>query len=206
MMAKKRTKVPKPKGPRTLPSDAVLAVDPGAKFGAALFVRGRLVELWAGKQTIVEVACISAMAGNMTRNRERDSRGLDPDDDLDVSMVLVIENQFQGAPGPRKPGAKSKPKPFNPKAIASLIKRRHEWEIVAELRGFPFGEAIYPATWQTILKESPAVGGTTKEKSMALATKRWPDFEFTEDGADAACLGLWYCRQQLVEHVELRHR
>lgn len=167
---------------RTVASDFVLAVDPGESFGAALFMHGQFECGWSG------AADISAVARIVKFTHGCDVGG-------NTSKVVVVENQFV-----------SKGKQ-NPKALATLLKRRHMWEIIAEVVGVAVAPAIYPASWQTILAESPAVGGDTKEKSMALAKLRWPDRmdDATGDLADAACMGLWYTRMQMLEHPGLRH-
>lgn len=170
-MAKARRGTPKKTD--TLRGSAVLAIDPGARFGAAMYVSGGMEFVEFGKQDLATVA----------RVIQRASR-------VDTDAVLVVENQFSQRGGRA-----------NPKALATLFRRRHMWEIVAEIRGLRVSPAIYPATWQTVLRESPAVTGDTKEKSRALAALRHPELDdMTDDLADALCMGLWYTRRQLVEH------
>lgn len=186
--------MPKAKKPtkRTLKSLAVLAVDPGAKFGAVLRLRHMVVSVWHGKQSLEAVAGIIAssmrIVDDCTAEEERDK--------YETPLVLACENQFTGRPGGGKKSA-----PFNPKAVASLLKRRHEWEIIAELRGIAYS-AVYPASWQSILKISPAIGGSTKTRAKALCDAKWPGLKLpTEDAMDAACLSYWYDLTQMREYV-----
>lgn len=166
--AKKRTKKkPEQEFKKNL---AILSADPGKNCGASLFVEGELIATWKCLQSVEKVAgYIHAL------HQKAKSLGLKP--------LLIVENQFVH---------KDK---SNPKTMADLYRRRYEWEIIAELRRVEY-QVIYPASWQSILKLSRCRKGTTKDRSIALARTMWPNMDFNEHSADAACMGYWYTKKQ----------
>jgi uncharacterized protein YjaZ len=77
------------------------------------------------------------------------------------------------------------------------MKRRHSWEVIAELYGLRT-VGVYPATWQTQLKAAARLDEngdkrTTKQRSVEVAR-----FMFGQDSirdaeqADAALIAKWY--------------
>ena len=185
---KKRKAKPRAKKLFTLPHRLVLGVDPGAAFGAALFFDGALIAWWDGKQSTEIVARIMAFVKSKVKEHG-------------CTAVVAVENQFVG-----------RGKAANPITTASILRSRHLWEILAELMEIEVGPSFYPASWQTVLAESPILKseGDTKDRSMALARKRWhlvldkkkpaerPDL------ADALCMCLWYTRKQMEEHPRMQ--
>lgn len=98
---------------------------------------------------------------------------------------VAIENQFGGS----RTGFKS---------IETLLRRRHEWEILCEIYGVEVVR-VYPATWQgALLNRVPKFNSdgtkkTTKARSLLLATKLWPKVEgWTQDTAEAAAIAEWF--------------
>ena len=182
-MPKKRAR--RAAAPRSwLGTEWLLSIDPGEAFGAALLKRGELVTVFTADHSLANVSGI--VSGALER--------------CDSDLGLVVEQQFLGR------GAK-----FNPKTTESLMKRRHTWELVAELRKVAW-DRVAPASWQAILKAVPrdpsVKGRQTKVRSMTLACRRWPHLagHFQSRGADvadAALMGLWYSNQQLREHPRL---
>lgn len=113
---------------------------------------------------------------------------------------IVIERQF-GAIRKNKQGGQS----INLKALEALYRRRHEWEILAELYGIRT-LSVYPVVWQSkMLAIAPKFGAggqklTTKARSLYAVAKLWPNVEgWTEDRADAALIARW----RYVERMQL---
>lgn len=158
---------------------AILAVDPAKKFGAALFINSRLVRLWKGEQSIKKIRKILSFS-----SKKAEANG--------VKLCVVVETQYLTTFG--KKGEKKK---VNPKMMAALYKRRHEWEVIAEVWEIDYTN-VYPVSWQVIHKLS--LQKTTKAKSLEIARRKWPKASFDDNSADAACMGYWYTTLQDTEH------
>jgi len=168
----------------------ICSVDPGKLCGVAVRVPGRPPTLHRVRgNRLADVARIV-----MSLRALADEKGVRP--------VVVIENQF----GAMRSGRDGKPS-INLKGLATLYRRRHEWEILCQLYGIEV-ETVWPSTWQTQLKQVPPHNPdgskrSTKAKSLHLAARKWPTiFDWTEDTADAALIGEWY-RMELMRKGEL---
>lgn len=159
----------------------ITAVDPGKFCGVAIFFPGRgtpTVRRLSGDQ-LPEVASIVASVRKAA-------------DEHKVKATIVIENQF-GKVRRNQDGKET----INIKALQTLMRRRHEWEILAEVYGIQT-TTVYPVTWQTILNQVPKLNSdgskrTTKARSLQLAARKFPKiYDWTEDTADAANIGEWY--------------
>ena len=159
----------------------ILAVDPGRSCGVALLLHGHpvLVRTVRGDllghilAVIQHVAKLQAEHGMAT---------------------VVLELQYQ--PRESKDG---KRRGSNPKALATLYKRRHYWEILAEVYGLAV-ELVYPATWQTVLGEVPKLDAegnkrTTKARARAYAEKHFKGKAKDDEQGDALAMGHWRWRQ-----------
>jgi hypothetical protein len=153
----------------------ILAVDPGAKCGVVVLVHGRpvLVRTVRGDLIGEVLAVIQAVV------KLQETHGM---------AVVVVELQFMGR------GSKS-----NPKSMATLYKRRHLWEILAEVYGLMV-EGVYPATWQTVLGEVESWDDAgkkrdTKAKARVYADRRYPGKAKDNEQSDALCMGHWRWRR-----------
>lgn len=168
---------------RTLPCRWFLAVDPGALFGASLFIRGTLVGVWSGRASRKYDSDVIGAILKTGALKVADG-------------ALVIEDQYV----PPKPGRK------NPQTtLKGLLRRRYEWEFVAQDWGIEAVSEVHPSSWQAGLKAAPTTSKDVKARAMAMAKSHWPAFNFkTQDAADSACIGMYYRRVQVVEHPSYR--
>ena len=101
-------------------------------------------------------------------------------------VVVVVELQF-AARGRRS----------NPKGLATLMKRRHVWEVLCEIYGVRVAD-VWPASWQSQLKIAPRLGAdgskrTTKQRSLEAARFYFGDDSIQDaEQADAALIARWY--------------
>lgn len=169
-------------------------VDPGKATGLAVMGPGRPISVVTldGRKLPQVVSYVQQIA----RLGQEEGCG----------SVLVIENQFAGL---YPKGAGSSGSTINLKAIATLFRRRHEWEIIAEVYGVPT-IAVYPSTWQTVLRSVPRYHSdgslrSTKARAILLASQLWPraPVNWTPDKADAALIAEWYRRSKLLEDAKL---
>lgn len=103
------------------------------------------------------------------------------------AAVIVIELQH----GQRPKGGK-----VNYKSLATLFKRRHAWEVIAELYGLRC-EGVWPSTWQTQLKSAARLDEdgnkrTTKERSIEVARFYYGETIKDAEQSDAALIARWY--------------
>jgi hypothetical protein len=155
----------------------IVAVDPGAKCGVAIFVHGVpvFVRTIRGDLTAHAAGVLELV------QRLQEEHGM---------AVIVVELQFAGR------GKKS-----NPKALATLHKRRHVWEILADVYRIAV-EAVYPATWQTVLGEVAGYDERgekrdTKAKARAYCEERWPGRAKDDEQGDAMAMGHWRWRRSV---------
>jgi hypothetical protein len=154
----------------------VLAVDPGTRAGVAIHNRGDtaadLVAAWE-----VNGGSTKAIAGVV---REFLAAS-------DLPKVMVIERQFmkwsQGAAGATK-------------GHETLLRRRHTWEVIAEIFGLPFA-LVYPVSWQSkMLPTKEDDDDDTKTRALRGCLDLYPDrstlWRGYENARDAALLGRWY--------------
>ena len=154
----------------------ILAVDPGARCGVAVLVRGRavLVQTIRGDK-VGDVAGALALVERM-----QEKHGM---------AVMVIEAQY--VPRGRKQ---------NPKALATLYKRRHIWEILATLYRVAVEDPVYPSTWKTVFREienwdDDGKERTTKDKARAYVERYFPGRAKDGEQADALCIAHWRWRR-----------
>lgn len=153
----------------------ILGVDPGAACGVACLVQGRpvLVDTIRGDS----LRPILGVVQELVRLREQHGQ-----------TVLVVELQFAGR------GEK-----FNPKSFEALVKRRHYWEVLAEIYSLTV-EPVYPGTWQTVLADEPKVdeegaARSIKERSKAHADRYFPGLAKDFERADALGIAHWRWRR-----------
>lgn len=156
----------------------VLGVDPGKSCGIACFVGRRLI--WARE---IRGDILMDVVGVVQQiKRLRDEHG---------SVIMAIELQFLG-----------RGKKQNPKSLEALHKRRHTWEILAEVHGIP-RVGVWPGTWQsTQLRTVPRYDDdynkmSTHKRMVIAAQNRWPKTKWTHDMAAAALIG-----KHQIEHGE----
>jgi hypothetical protein len=149
----------------------ILGVDPGKNGAVACLVQGRpaFAETIRGDS----LRPILGVVQHMLKLREQ--HGL---------TVIVVELQYIGR------DAK-----FNPRSFETLLKRRHYWEILAEIYGLPV-EQVYPATWQTVLRDQPkkTEDGTKigiKVRSKAHADRFFPGVAKDYEQSDALGIAHW---------------
>lgn len=153
----------------------ILAVDPGAKCGVAVLVHGRLVLLRTVRGDLIgDVLAVIQLVAKLQAEH-----GM---------ALVVVELQFT-----------PKGKKQNPKSLATLYKRRHVWEILAEVYGLMV-EGVYPSTWQTVLGEvedwdDNGKKRDTKAKARVYADRRFPGRAKDNEQGDAASMGWWRWRR-----------
>jgi hypothetical protein len=94
--------------------------------------------------------------------------------------LLVCEDQYFGR--------------MRGKGLFTLLRRRHIWEIFAQLYGIPF-ESVNPKAWQCYWK-IPQKG---KGKDAILTLARQYKKTAQPDEADAILIGLWAARKREVK-------
>lgn len=153
----------------------ILAVDPGAKCGVAVLLNGRPVFVQTVRGDLLrEVTAVVQMVARL-----QEQHGM---------AVVVVELQFA-----------SRGKKQNPKSMATLYKRRHVWEILAEIYGLVV-EGVYPATWKTVLGEietwdDDGKKRDTKAKARVYADRRFPGKAKDNEQGDALSMAHWRWRQ-----------
>lgn len=181
-----KTKRKKPPGP-PVRAGVIVGVDPGDHCGVAFMCSGLLHGIHSIRGS--RLASISAVF-----------KGLLPLADDHGGAVVVVENQFGAFHGPGK-------RRINIPALGTLFRRRHEWEILAEIYKVPTA-TVYPSSWQTQLaaaSRSYQDGSprSTKARAILVCGQLWPSQEgWTEDTADAALIARWYWQQQIAHGVD----
>jgi len=161
----------------------VVGVDPGKQCGVAVLLKGRLRNTTPIRGD--RLSAISGVVASVARLAEEHG-----------GVVVVVEDQFGKAHGGK----------LNLKALATLFRRRHEWEILCEVYGIPTSR-VYPASWQTQLKGAPkrypdGSKRSTKARALLVCGMIWPAHEgWTDDTADAALIARWYWQQQIAQGV-----
>ena len=164
----------------------IVGVDPGENCGVAVLGAGKLLSIHAIRGS--RLASISAVF-----------KGLVPLAQSGGGAIVVVENQFGRFHGPGKK--------LNLKALGTLFRRRHEWELLAEVYGVPTA-TVYPSSWQTQLAAAPKLypdgsKRSTKARAVLVCGQLWPAQEgWTEDTADAALIARWYRQQQIAHGVD----
>lgn len=146
-------------------SKLVIAIDPGAKAGAALFVNKQLVDYQTAEGNRFE--SLNAVISNM----------LLPYSSISVNeRMAVIEDGFFGK--------------FL-KGSGTLYMRRGLCQAVAENNDIFFHEFVQPATWQNKLF-GPHKGQNTKDLSRAFVKKTYKKDLLNTDICDSICIGHWF--------------
>lgn len=153
----------------------ILGVDPALACGVACLVHGRpvLVDTIRGDS----LSPILGVVQELMKLQKKHGQ-----------TVLVVELQFAGR-GER----------LNPKSYETLVKRRHYWEILAEIYGLTI-EGVYPSTWQTVLADEPKVDAmgekrSIKERSKAHANRHFPGAANDYEQSDALGIAQWRWRR-----------
>lgn len=147
----------------------VLAIDPGAKAGAALFVNGNLVDYQTADGDRFE--SLNNVVTNMVA----------PYHAVDVYRRLaVIEDGFFGK--------------FL-KGSGTLYMRRGLSQAVAEANDIKFMKFVQPATWQNRLF-GPHRGKNTKELSHDFVKKTYKKDLRSADLCDSICIGHWVLEEE----------
>lgn len=178
----RKKKPKKPKRPPTVAPHAavILAIDPGAKAGAAIFVRDRLVAHFAvfgaeGRRDAVEQAQLSAA-------------------NLQLPLAVVAERWATGGPF------------TNPRTMAALGAAWGAWREALELAGVNVKKVVrvYPQTWHAV-----TVGGRmTRDKTRLVewVRQRYGVEPASEDAAAAIGIGCWATHAAKVGDVLPKRR
>ena len=178
---KRKKKTPAP----PVRAEIIVGVDPGEHCGVAVLRSGNLSSIHAVRGS--RLASIAAVFKGLLPLAE------------DHGVVVVIENQFGALHG--------RGRKLNLRALATLFRRRHEWELLAEIYGVPT-DTVYPSSWQTQLaaaSRSYPDGSprSTKARAILVCGQLWPAQDgWTEDTADAALIARWYWQQQIAHGVD----
>jgi hypothetical protein len=158
-----------------------VGVDPGKKCGVAILLHGSpvFVRTIRGDLT-AHVAGVLALVESL-------QAGHGP-------AALVVEAQFVTMARGKDGKSKS-----NPKALATLYKRRHVWEVLCDVYRIMY-EVVYPATWQTVLAEVPRLDDDgekqdTKVRSMAYCADHYPGKAKDAEQSDALAMASWRWRR-----------
>lgn len=149
----------------------VVGVDPGKLCGVAI-LKGRSLAVAATIRgdRLSQIVAIVQQAKKLGAN------------------VLAIELQH---------GMRPKSGKVNYKSLGTLFKRRHAWEVIAELYGLRT-VGVWPSTWQTQLKAAARLDEngnkrTTKQRSVEVARFMFGKDAIKDDAqADAALIAKWY--------------
>lgn len=100
---------------------------------------------------------------------------------------IAIERQFipEVKPGDKEAQGKAH-------SALSTARRAGEWELLCKV-AFPGTKIllVFPTTWRSVLRFGSGSSAQLKARSLAAASKRWPDVTWeTDDQSDAALLGL----------------
>lgn len=114
---------------------------------------------------------------------------------FDGEVRLLLESQYLGP---------------NVKTFESVLRRRHTWDVLAELFGIEV-EAVNPTKWQNAMfppgwASNPGkVKGEKRRRAKAhairIASKAWPtiqDWQKNGDAADAAVMGAWWIESKIL--------
>ncbi len=151
----------------------IFGVDPGKSAALSCFDEARL--LWV---TELRGDILSSVVGAVQRIKQEPGGGRE----------IVIELQYI-----------ARGKKANPKTTAALLKRRHTWEILAELYALPI-QGVHPSTWQsTQLRTAPRFAEdtsklSTHQRMVMVASRLWPKVRWTHDMAAAALIARHHQR------------
>lgn len=149
----------------------ILAIDPGKNAGAALFVRGVLIESWqvkpGGESAIVAEAVVRAEG---------------------EPLVVVRENWMLGG---RRKGDKTRHQHIG--MLPGLGVAWGRWEGALLNVGVPASRIVkvYSRTWQSRVLSGRVL---TRESAIAIAKERASTLahrDVGEDEAVAICIGIW---------------
>jgi len=164
MARRRRGSPPAPALPRTREAIAcvLLAIDPGATAGWALFVAGVLREVGIAKKATQRQAVVQA--------------AIDLAATEGLSLIVVAEAWEAG-------GWKSHT------AMIGTGAQWGRWQEQLEMVGHPVRRIlrVTPQRWRSLVLKA-----RTKDAAVAYCAARWEGFVFaTADACEAACVGAW---------------
>lgn len=157
----------------------ILAIDPGATSGAALWSRGRLEMAAAVTSAAARGDCVTAATNAAAL--------------AGVPLVVVMERWTAG--GHRGHAQ-----------IVGLGAQAGRWLEALELAGIPAADVVrvYPQTWRAVLAPLPRKTGEQAKASARMIAAGHLGREVLTDAAEAACIALWAAQSDEVAAMSAR--